>query len=132
MTRNEELDLLQSAELKQAFDEFDKVQYIQIQGMQIQTQGKFHSNTVLKKGQFKKYFSGVKSEKFAKICSIYAIYRHWKQGVKWTNNNLNQKEKKETVLAAILTAVRSANMGKLLGMKTKEFIVVTLKNEWHG
>ena len=25
MTRNEELDLLQSAELKQAFDEFDKV-----------------------------------------------------------------------------------------------------------
>ena len=25
MTRNEELDLLQNAELKQAFDEFDKV-----------------------------------------------------------------------------------------------------------
>ena len=26
MTRNQELDLLQSAELKQAFDEFDKVE----------------------------------------------------------------------------------------------------------
>ena len=28
MTRNQELDLLQSAELKQAFDEFDKVENI--------------------------------------------------------------------------------------------------------
>ena len=71
----ESMDKLLTAEFKEAFDEFDKVQYIQIQGIQIQTQGKFHSNTVLEKEQFKKYFRSVKSEKFSKICSTYAIYR---------------------------------------------------------